>query len=585
MISHNGLSSIKHTSKTDPERIRTFRNGEILYASVKKSFSNGTAEIQAGSQKLIARLEAEVKPNKGYWMQVSSHDGEVQLKLVSDGGAMPQEGKDISQLLKNMNIPNTKSTGALLQFFEREQLPFTKEVVQLASQWLKDVSPIETGLQALKSLMAGGMPLSKNVFQSLLSFEKGMSTTNLLTDLKSALNNENQSKTAQSLIRVMGSMDNLKGDLAASKTIHRLVDMMLTSDGDTDTPLTLLKKAGVVEGSSKEQVLSSAAGKFAELVLNDSHDKGLIEIQQAIKNGKLGQGVLASKDIKLILETLLKTVESSAQTGNSKVFNDGMKTLLAQMNDNTPIKTEQLFRHLLEGYSKINSGDFPTLLGKSADQFRENSNLLLKMTQSLQSLPPDEAEMLHQVFSGMEREASESMNKNDALYLLKGILQKLGINYESILGKGIKDDSIADSQLKPLLVQFLQDNPAPAVKDAAQNLLNHLNGQSILSADNGPLQTIVMQVPFTFFSQKTDLTIQWSGKKNEKGQIDADHCRILFYLDLHSLDETMIDMNVQNRIVSLTIYNQHEIKNQADSMVESLKRGWIPSDINCRLFM
>ena len=39
------------------------------------------------------------------------------------------------------------------------------------------------------------------------------------------------------------------------------------------------------------------------------------------------------------------------------------------------------------------------------------------------------------------------------------------------------------------------------------------------------------------------------------GKIDPDFARILFYLDLESIDKTIIDMQVQNSVVSVTVFN------------------------------
>lgn len=58
--------------------------------------------------------------------------------------------------------------------------------------------------------------------------------------------------------------------------------------------------------------------------------------------------------------------------------------------------------------------------------------------------------------------------------------------------------------------------------------------------------------------------------KNEKdGKIDSNYARILFYLNLEALKETVIDMQVQNRIVSIYVYNELE---GLDVLAEPLKK-------------
>jgi hypothetical protein len=69
---------------------------------------------------------------------------------------------------------------------------------------------------------------------------------------------------------------------------------------------------------------------------------------------------------------------------------------------------------------------------------------------------------------------------------------------------------------------------------------------------------MVLQMPFSFGGQQSDITLQWSGKKTKAGQIDPDFCRILFHLDLQSLEQTVIDMQVQNRVVHLSVINDKQ---------------------------
>ena len=44
----------------------------------------------------------------------------------------------------------------------------------------------------------------------------------------------------------------------------------------------------------------------------------------------------------------------------------------------------------------------------------------------------------------------------------------------------------------------------------------------------------------------------------EDGKIDPDFARILFYLDLESINKTVIDMQVQNRVVTVTVFNEDD---------------------------
>ncbi|MFK4998021.1 hypothetical protein ACI2OX_13265 [Bacillus sp. N9] len=60
-----------------------------------------------------------------------------------------------------------------------------------------------------------------------------------------------------------------------------------------------------------------------------------------------------------------------------------------------------------------------------------------------------------------------------------------------------------------------------------------MNGQRLLSFENGPIQHIVYEIPLQLAGHDTELTMQWEGKRNVRGQIDPDFCRILFIWNLN----------------------------------------------------
>ena len=65
------------------------------------------------------------------------------------------------------------------------------------------------------------------------------------------------------------------------------------------------------------------------------------------------------------------------------------------------------------------------------------------------------------------------------------------------------------------------------------------------------------------------------GKKKTDGTIDPAYCRILFYLELESLKETIIDMGVQNRVVNVSITHEHpdRLEMLATPFIAVLKRN------------
>ena len=72
-----------------------------------------------------------------------------------------------------------------------------------------------------------------------------------------------------------------------------------------------------------------------------------------------------------------------------------------------------------------------------------------------------------------------------------------------------------------------------------------------------------------------DATLQWNGRMKDNGKIDANYARVLFYLQMASMQETVIDMQVQNRVVTVTVFNENsEIQSLAEPLKAALKLDW-----------
>jgi hypothetical protein len=144
--------------------------------------------------------------------------------------------------------------------------------------------------------------------------------------------------------------------------------------------------------------------------------------------------------------------------------------------------------------------------------------------------------------------------------LLRNLVQSLGLEYEKEiqLWTNTEQDAADPLQsLKPLLMQTMLELGEKGKE--LEPLLNRLTGMQLISHESvGPMLQMVLQMPFSFGGQQTDITLQWSGKKTKAGQIDPDFCRILFHLDLQSLEQTVIDMQVQNRVVHLSVINDKQ---------------------------
>ncbi|WP_071395354.1 hypothetical protein [Bacillus tuaregi] len=157
---------------------------------------------------------------------------------------------------------------------------------------------------------------------------------------------------------------------------------------------------------------------------------------------------------------------------------------------------------------------------------------------------------------GIEKDVQPSMLAEK----MKELMQQIGYTHEYEIGRlvhGKADETSLQNTLKGLLLNFIQEDVTEVGKNLAERMLHKITGLQLLAQDVKVMEQFALQIPFPLGHKTIDLTMQWSGRKNKKGQMDPAYCRVLFYLELQQLKETMIDMQVQNRIITLTVVNEH----------------------------
>lgn len=184
----------------------------------------------------------------------------------------------------------------------------------------------------------------------------------------------------------------------------------------------------------------------------------------------------------------------------------------------------------------------------------------------------------HPLSLPLKTEGDSSINRLANVPILRQFLELFGFQHEFDVRKSFQQqNNIASFQtLKAQLLAFLASAKSKDFVQArkqAQFIVNRITAMQLLSLETQqPLQQIVMQFPIFMTNSQHDVTIQWEGKEGKNGQIDEDHCRILFYLHLKRLEETVVDVQIQNRVITVSVYNDHDRPTKLINMwIEPLK--------------
>ncbi|MBO9608765.1 MAG: hypothetical protein J7639_22615 [Paenibacillaceae bacterium] len=126
-----------------------------------------------------------------------------------------------------------------------------------------------------------------------------------------------------------------------------------------------------------------------------------------------------------------------------------------------------------------------------------------------------------------------------------------------------------DSLKSALLVLAATDGVPETIKESAQQALQHITGQQLLLTGdrNGMLAHVTLSIPFyDTATGEQSAAVHIQTRKGKRGELDADNCRLLFDLRMKALGQTLVDVHVYNRIVTLHVHNDHPL---AGELLES----------------
>lgn len=103
------------------------------------------------------------------------------------------------------------------------------------------------------------------------------------------------------------------------------------------------------------------------------------------------------------------------------------------------------------------------------------------------------------------------------------------------------------------------DEAPAALKESAQQLTQQLTGQQLLLSTerNATFTQITVLVPLVHEDGEQTAAISIQSRKNAKGELDSENCRLLFDLHMKWLGNTIADVMVTDKQVHLKILNDH----------------------------
>ena len=591
------------------------KEGQMVHGQIKQLFPGQTAEIQIGNQTMVAKLEVPMKAGDSYYFQVNAVKPELQLKVIA-GPTSTSEGQppQLTKLMEAMQLPKSNEMTQLLNFVMKNKIPMTREGLIQAEALLKGVPQAEraVALEAIQKIVELKLPIIETNLRSIMSVQSQEGLHTVLASLRASLLTDSTVPAdakriiTASLDKVVKPFIEATGNALLAGSLMNLLEKS-SSPASRFATVQLLKDAGFLPERTS---LANLQQIIPSLLTNESATTK----QVTLPNSQSAPTTVTGSPIPINLTqniqemgTVLRQV-ANMPSGSIMTQLEGLKTL---------INSES-------GLSSANKAMLNTIVDQAASArpsqetnarfVQQFSEALLKMTaESVVALPfrqdvkgemgkeplftilnqgnnqdvsPKLAEMVKVAERSQNPEIQKLVQLAEVAVMtavegkavkeaIQTVIRSLGLNYESaLLGKHPDIARLAET-LKPQLLALMQDpTVSQTIKDGAEAIVTRMNGPLLMSGDTGVQHQLIMQVPLEFFGKRIDATLEWNGRMKEDGKIDPDFARILFYLDLHSLEKTVIDMQVQNKVVSVTVFNANEsIKGIGAGMIEPLKEG------------
>lgn len=570
----------------------SLKQGQVFHGTIKKLYPDQMAEIQVGGQKLFAKLETPLKAGDSHFFQVTNINPQAELKVVT-GPMQPSQttAQQMNQLLDSMNLPKTAEMQQILAHFIKNQLPISKEQLVQAENWLNNLpqgTMKNEAIQVLQRMIELKLPFSDEIFKGLLYGAKTTGMAEAIENFTNVLGKEGN-MSAQMKSTLLQQLQAIAKPFEAETSgvlLSKAIQTLFTSESTSNKlqALNLLKEADILPKNSTiqnwctqsfQQISSNKVPNFEQQRLSASE---LVQTVAATKVTDVQNMVAQVKDW-LAGEQLL--------TSNQKVQ---LQQLVARFealpknNQTIDLFAKQLHEQLVKSFSDNAVSQIFT-----QDEKRSSAKeQLLSLLKYNAANPPQTAlfnliktavvstePFIQSLNTQADAQIQASIDSKAMEQAIKSIFKSLGMSYEASLNSKAGDIQEIAQSIKPQLLSLIQDTQtSQPLKEAADVILSRLNGMQLYSGENGPQHQLIMQVPLQFLGKHADATLQWNGRMKENGKIDSDYARVLFYLNMEALQETVVDMQVQNRIITIHLYNDHpNLEILAEPLKQSLKTG------------
>lgn len=521
-----------------PTTEKQLNPGQIVQGKILKIYPNNKAQIQIGAQKMIAQLQASLSIGERYHFQVQAAEEFIHLKVIGESLTSQPEA-NVEKLLESLNIKTSKANINFVQSLINEKIPIEKQRLTEALNLMERVNHSLSTKDIIRQMVAHKLPLTPAVYHAIETnrihaFSEEMNA--LLQQLRQAPTTQ-LNETLINQLNLLLEHPIQRGSIVAEQVQN-------LSTANQQQLFNILKNIRLI--NQQENMTSWQAN-----LQKSPRENSRLEVS-------LHQNSSWIMEEREIIQALRQLNENGIklQTEARQFLNRWSQTIQQSLATNQQLAPPQ-FTQLQSDLTKL---IIPLVTKEHGIQLQltENNQVYLKGLHTLLQTIANEQTItkINQLLTAINQQEAflSSSIKEQFLTQIRHVLSFTGLAYEHTLNEQTTEEQTAT--IKSMLIQLTKQFDG-SLNERAQHILHMINGMQLQSVNETSnfIQANLL-IPGEKLSLNNDLYLDFESKKTEDGKINPDYCRILFYLDLASLKETIIDMNIQNRFVTITIFNE-----------------------------
>lgn len=513
-------------------KVLELKVGQVVKGVVLQLLSDQEALLNIGGVQVRAKLETPLKQGDVTYLQVQpeSSGGQIMLKPLTASDVQITEDS-LGDLLKAFSVKDTAGNRQMVQNMQQEGVPVSKETVKAFETLMSNVPEgvnKEEWAQAAVLAHKKGLPLTQETVGALRQVTSGPPVGKVLEQLEqqaaTLLEQEPQHPAADTAKQVVALLRELRASAAAAwparppEAPAAAAAPLAAAQAGASVTAAPAGPPPAVPGSAPvaAAVTAPPAAAAADVELAAAPAQPAAEAPQAAR--------------------ARAAAVPEAQARSAEPLREGEPPVAGAPVQQPPAK--QKAAEPLEARSGA----------PQAPEADPEPNWISKMLKAV----------------GVEHEAHLAAKLDERGDVMqRGRLPKDDQLPNLIAMTSQQDDTAkpaAAETLKSLLLQLTasDDTPAP-LREAAQQAVGQITGQQLmLTGDKTAMFAhMTLFVPFMDGTGQQSAAIHIQSRKGKRGEVDASNCRLLFDLQMKVMGNTLVDVHVVNKIVSLTIHNDH----------------------------